>query len=91
MRAGLAVLAAAPGTVRALRDGWADGAFLAGADLAGKGCGNGVGIDRGGGWQTQLYHIAAARSSLPPGPGSSPARRLAWAVFPARPSFRICI
>lgn len=57
MRAGVAVLAAAPGRVRALRDGEADGAYTAGQSVAGKECGNGVVIDHAGGWQTQYCHL----------------------------------
>lgn len=57
MRTGVAVLAAAPGTVRALRDGEADGAFVAGQSVAKKECGNGVVIDHADGWQTQYCHL----------------------------------
>jgi murein DD-endopeptidase MepM/ murein hydrolase activator NlpD len=49
MAAGVAVLAAAPGVVKGLRDGVADAApFPTGQD-----CGNGVVIDHGNGWETQ--------------------------------------
>jgi len=60
MRAGVAVLAPAAGTVTGLRDGMPDIAFNApGAPaLDGKDCGNGVAIDHGGGWTTQLCHLA---------------------------------
>jgi murein DD-endopeptidase MepM/ murein hydrolase activator NlpD len=59
-RAGVNVLAAAPGTVSRLRDGVADisvktnGAAL----VAGQECGNGVVVDHGGGWETQYCHLA---------------------------------
>lgn len=56
MHAGVDVLAAAPGTVVAIRDGMAD----TGTDtqnLDGRECGNGVLIRHGGGWETQYCHL----------------------------------
>ncbi|MEM7547745.1 MAG: M23 family metallopeptidase [Pseudomonadota bacterium] len=56
----IAVLAAAPGHVRAVRDGEPDtgrDAFTPGRD-----CGNAVVIDHGEGWETQYCHLA--RSSV---------------------------
>lgn len=67
MAAGVDVLAAAPGRVRAVRDGEADGAFAAGADVDGKECGNGVVIDHGGGWQTQYCHLKNGSVAVKPG------------------------
>jgi hypothetical protein len=59
-RAGVDVLAAAPGRVARLRDGVADISIRApGApSVAGQECGNGVVIDHGGGWETQYCHLA---------------------------------
>jgi murein DD-endopeptidase MepM/ murein hydrolase activator NlpD len=59
-RAGVAVLAAAPGRVARLRDGVADISIHApGApSVAGQECGNGVVIDHGNGWETQYCHVA---------------------------------
>lgn len=63
-RAGVDVLAAAPGRVARLRDGVADISVKApgAASVAGQECGNGVVIDHGNGWETQYCHVA--RGSL---------------------------
>lgn len=53
MTRGVSVLAAANGTVRAIRDGVPDTQpFPAGQD-----CGNGIAITHGGGWETQYCHL----------------------------------
>jgi hypothetical protein len=59
-RAGVDVLAAAPGRVARLRDGVADISVKApgAASVAGQECGNGVVIDHGNGWETQYCHVA---------------------------------
>jgi len=72
MRAGVDVRAAAPGRVTGTRDGEEDGAFLTGADLGGRDCGNGVMIDHGNGWRTQYCHLA--RGSITVRPGTTVAR-----------------
>ncbi|PQO24270.1 peptidase M24 [Rhodobacteraceae bacterium WD3A24] len=74
MQAGVAVLAAAPGEVRAARDEMPDiprGAPDA-PELAGRDCGNGLVIDHGGGWETQYCHLQ--RGSLRVAPGERVAR-----------------
>ncbi len=57
---GFAVVAAAPGTVRAVRDGMPDRLVRSVADraaVAGQDCGNGVVIDHNDGWETQYCHM----------------------------------
>jgi hypothetical protein len=58
-RAGVDVLAAAPGRVARLRDGVTDISIRAPGAPSTKGqeCGNGVVIDHGGGWETQYCHV----------------------------------
>lgn len=59
-RAGVAVLAAAPGRVSRLRDGVADISVKAAGAVSATGqeCGNGVVVDHGNGWETQYCHLA---------------------------------
>ena len=59
-RAGVAVLAAAPGVVRGVRDGVADvSTRVSGrAAVQGRECGNGVAVVHAGGWETQYCHMA---------------------------------
>lgn len=57
---GVAVLAAADGTVARLRDGVADISITSpnAPMVAGQECGNGIVLDHGGGWETQYCHLA---------------------------------
>lgn len=59
MQAGVAVRAAAEGTVKGLRDGMPDIAVSdpAAPSVQNRECGNGVVIDHGGGWETQYCHL----------------------------------
>lgn len=69
MQAGVAVLAAAPGTVRGVRDGMPDIAISdpAATPLNGRDCGNGIAIDHGDGWETQYCHLKQGSLSVQPG------------------------
>ena len=67
MAKGVAVLAAAPGQVSAVRDGEADGTCMDGADVAGKDCGNGIVIEPGDGWETQYCHLRQGSVAVRPG------------------------
>jgi len=69
MRRGVRVLAAAPGVVRAVRDGMPDtNVNIAGrGNLQGKDAGNGVLIDHGDGWETQYSHLQRNSVSVRPG------------------------
>lgn len=71
-RRGVAVLAAAPGTVTRLRDGVADVPVRTPADVAALAaskteCGNGVVVDHGNGWETQYCHMARGSISVKQG------------------------
>ena len=58
-RDGVSVLAAAPGRVRAVRDGMPDVSVreTGKASVAGREAGNSVVIDHGNGWETQYSHL----------------------------------
>ena len=59
MENGVTVLAAAPGRVRARRDGMADVSLrdVGEEAIRRRECGNGVLIDHGGGWESQYCHL----------------------------------
>lgn len=68
MREGVAVLAAADGTVTAIRDGEADAdiAAVARPVSGGKDCGNGVVVNHGDGWETQYCHLRSGSVAVRP-------------------------
>jgi hypothetical protein len=63
---GVAVLAPAAGRVTGVRDGEVDGLFLAKGRTAlnGRDCGNGVALDHGGGWTSQVCHLKLGSLSV---------------------------
>jgi hypothetical protein len=65
MAAGVAVVAAAPGTVRSVRDGMPDTGRK--GDIAGRECGNGVLIAHEDGWETQYCHMRRGSIAVRPG------------------------
>lgn len=69
MRAGVPVLAAAPGVVRAIRDEMPDISIREGGVEAVKGreAGNGVVIRHDGGWETQYSHLRRGSIRVKPG------------------------
>lgn len=67
MRAGVNVLAPASGRVRAVRDGMPDVVIEDPATVAGRGCGNAVVVDHGGGWSSQLCHLQRGSVGVAPG------------------------
>ena len=66
---GVAVLAAAPGRVRGVRDGMEDRLYSDETRdaVADRDCGNGVVIDHADGWQTQYCHLAQGSVAVRPG------------------------
>lgn len=78
MRAGVAVRAAAAGTVRGVRDGVADVSVRGSGAAAVKGreCGNGVLIEHGGGWQTQYCHMKRGSIAVRPAAGVTAGAKL---------------
>jgi len=66
---GVAVLAAAPGRVRAVRDGMPDVSVreAGAASVAGREAGNSVVIDHSDGWETQYAHLRRGSVAVRPG------------------------
>ncbi|MEL6233379.1 MAG: M23 family metallopeptidase [Pseudomonadota bacterium] len=64
---GVAVLAAAPGVVRSVRDGMADRRLNETPDVTNRECGNGIIIDHAEGWSTQYCHLRQGSVRVAPG------------------------
>ncbi|WP_372400643.1 M23 family metallopeptidase (plasmid) [Azospirillum sp. HJ39] len=68
MRRGVAVVAAAPGTVARVRDGMEDVSIRqSGGAPAGYDAGNAVVVDHGNGWETQYSHLKRGSIAVRPG------------------------
>lgn len=78
MESGVAVLAAAPGVVKAVRDGMADVSIrdVCHTALHGRDAGNGVVIDHGQGWETQYSHMRMGSVTVHPGQPVEAGQRL---------------
>ncbi|HVZ05522.1 M23 family metallopeptidase [Hyphomicrobium sp.] len=83
------VVAAADGTVKALRDGVEDKFFKLGkgADLTGRECGNGVILDHGSGWETQYCHMRRGSIRVTKGQAIKRGDRLGDVGFSGMASF----
>ncbi|MBF0212830.1 MAG: M23 family metallopeptidase [Magnetococcales bacterium] len=81
MRAGVPVIAAADGKVKAVRDGMADGPASGTIDKSAIGerlSGNGVVIDHGQGWESQYGHLRQGSVIVKPGQKVRAGERLGW-------------
>lgn len=67
MQDGVPVLAATAGEVLRVRDGEPDGAFLDGAKVDGKECGNAVMMRLESGWQARYCHLREGSVAVRPG------------------------
>ena len=85
MSAGIDVRAAAPGTVKGVRDGGPDN----GKDgmAAGRDCGNGLVIDHGNGWETQYCHLAKGSLAIKTGDKVQTGAHLGRMGFSGRTEF----
>jgi hypothetical protein len=77
-RQGVAVLAAADGVVKRMRDGMEDVFVTAAtrAEVTRRGCGNSVLVDHGGGWQTVYCHMRKGSLAVRPGAHVSRGQRM---------------
>ena len=75
---GVAVRAAADGTVKRMRDGMEDVFITAAtrAEVTPRGCGNSAVIDHGGGWQTIYCHMRKGSLAVRPGDAVSRGQRI---------------
>ncbi len=89
MREGVAVLAAAPGRVRRIRDDMADISFreIGDAAIEGRSCGNAAVVDHGGGWQTIYCHMRRGSVVVQPGQQVSAGQKLGLVGLSGRTEF----
>lgn len=89
MRSGVAVVAAAAGTVLARRDGMADVGLTpaTGEAIKGRECGNGIVIDLGGGWHTQYCHLRKGSIAVAKGERIAAGQRLGQVGLSGRTQF----
>ncbi len=88
MEEGVPVLAAAPGVVKATRDGMPDISLrVSGAAIEGREAGNGVVIDHGDGWETQYSHLRLGSVAVEPGQTVAAGDRLGLIGLSGRTEF----
>ncbi len=87
MAAGVAVLAAAPGVVRATNDGAADVSADAPASQAGPDAGNNVVVDHGDGWESQYSHLRQGSVAVAVGERVAAGARLGLIGWSGRAEF----
>ena len=89
MQQGVNVLAAAAGTVKAVRDGVVDREMTEEdrARIQGKECGNGVRIDHGNGWTTQYCHLRQHSIRVRPGDSVKPGQQLGFVGLSGQTQF----
>ncbi|MDX2307920.1 MAG: M23 family metallopeptidase [Hyphomicrobium sp.] len=82
-RAGVAVLAAAAGVVKATRDGMVDQfpTSESRSSIANRECGNGVVVEHGGGWETQYCHMRSGSIAVGKGDRVETGTRLGHVGF----------
>jgi hypothetical protein len=85
LSAEVAVLAAADGIVRAVRDGVPDGGTAAAPE--GQGCGNGLAIAHPGGWETQYCHLREGSIAVTQGEAVTAGSELGLIGYSGRTEF----
>ncbi len=85
----VAVLAAAPGKIKNVRDGMSDRLVnkATASIVAGRECGNGVVIDHGDGWETQYCHLKRASVAVKRGDVVARGEQLGVIGFSGRAQF----
>ncbi len=85
----VAVIAAAPGRVKGIRDGMPDELFdpKNSKSVKGRECGNGVLLDHGEGWETQYCHVKQGSVRVKPGDRVARGERLGFIGFSGQAEF----